>query len=485
MGDIPRELLCSLIQQRGISIIHDPKNFPNFLNDYYKGQYKKERKCLTDALLEDVPKILLNKKDQLAYATVSQQLAQKLNHNLGITPELAKWTVDSWAAALEIIHAEDLQPSDYFLSILSNPPGARVSLNGIFKGITPLDEINLELKTYQLLVSYDGYEPWTQSITLDPRVNSTISINLTKNPVELGSITIETYPSDAEIYLNSKKYGSTPKEIVNLSDGYYEIKLTRPGYKDIILHRQVTTGINVKIRETFIEEHIPKQPRKTGNLIIDSSPSRAPVYLDNQFAGKTPLILRDISSGNHSISFQLSSYTESRRRIQVRDSEDLNIFETLVKQKKPLFTKAIYAFCLLVFLFILVWLFTGGIPPPPPVPPQASVQNSAIVTKDLSIRSYGDYLSEGQINTYFFDVSSDEANHRLLKVTSEAAFGNHISMAVGVGYLPSIDDKKFDYVSVAYSTSVIDIYNPKPGRYYVAVKGVLGSGDTRVSRSFY
>jgi hypothetical protein len=485
MEDIPRKLLCSLIKQQSISIIQDPTKFRNLLVDYSKGEYKRERKCLSDSLLEDIPQTLLAKRNQLSYATVSQQLCQKLIRDLGINPELARWTVDSWAIAIGIIHGEELKSQDYTLSILSNPPGARVSLNGIIKGITPLNEKNLELKPYQLLVSYDGYEPWTQSITLDPKVNSTISINLTKNPVEPGSITIETYPSDAEIYLNSKKYGRTPKEIVNLSDGYYEIKLTHPGYKDIIQHRQVTPGLNLKICETFIQEHIPKQAKKAGNLIIDSSPSHASVYLDNQFAGKTPLRIRDVSLGNHSLSFQLSSYNESRRRIQVRDGEDLNIFETLVKPKTPQLKKAIYGISLLALLIIIVWFFASGNQGPPPVIPQTSVQNSAIVTKDLSVRSYGDYLSEGQTNTYFFDVSSDEANHKLLKVTSEAGHGNHISMAVGVGYLPSIDDQKFDYISVAYSTSVIDINNPKPGRYYVAVKGILGSGDTRVSRSFY
>jgi tetratricopeptide (TPR) repeat protein len=117
MEDIPRELLCSLILEGGIEIIQDPKNFPNFLNDYYKGQYKKERKCLNDALLEEVPGTLLNKKDQLAYGVISHQLCQKLINNSGINPELAIWTVDTWAIALEIIktvperHTSSLKPS--------------------------------------------------------------------------------------------------------------------------------------------------------------------------------------------------------------------------------------------------------------------------------------------------------------------------------------------------------------------------------------
>ena len=162
------------------------KFFLSFLNDYYEGQYKKERKCLTDSLKENIPETLLNRKDQMPYSTLSLQLSQKLIDNLGITPQLAKWIVDSWAVSLDIIREEDIPCYDYTLSILSNPPGARVSLDGILKGFTPLSLKNLELKSYQMVVSFDGYKPWIQSLTLDSRVDSTLKLNLIKLPAESG-----------------------------------------------------------------------------------------------------------------------------------------------------------------------------------------------------------------------------------------------------------------------------------------------------------
>jgi hypothetical protein len=490
MGDIPRELLCSLIRQQGSSIIHDSTKFRNLLNDFFQGQYKRERKCLSDSLSENVPDTLLTRKNQLPYATLSQQLCQKLIQDLGVNSDLAKWTVDSWAIAFGIILDEETQPHDYTFFIISNPPGAKVSLNNILKGITPLNLKNLELKTYQLLVSHEGYEPWVQSLSLDSRTNSTLTINLTKKAVQSGSIIIETYPHDAEIYLNSKKYGKTPKEIQNLAEGYYEIKLTHPGYKEIIQHRQITPGTNQKIRETLIQEHIQEPPPKTGNLFIDSLPSGASVYINNQFVGNTPVRVQRLSPGNYTIALKLSLYAESRKRIQVKSGEDLRVYETLVKQKKSFLKKAIYALCLLVLLVFLIGFFSSGVPSisptaSPSVNPQTSASNNVITDKDLAIRPYGDYLSEGQINTYFFDVSNDDANNRLLVVTAETQPNDDISTAVGIGYEPSIDNNKFDYVSADSSTNVIDIYNPKPGRYYVVVNGVQGSGYTSVSRSFY
>ncbi len=256
MEDIPRKLLCSLIKQQGNSIIQDPTRFRNLLNDFFHSEYRRERKCLSDSLSEDIPGTLLTKRNQLSYSTLSQQLCQKLINNLGITPELARWTVDSWAAALEIVRAEDLQPSDYFLSVISDPPGARILLNGIFTGVTPLNVKNPEIKTHQLSITYEGYEPWTQSLSLDGRTNSTITANLTKKASQSGSIFVETYPSDAEIYLNSKKNGRTPKEIENLSEGYYEIRLATPGYKDIVIHKHIHVGRNARITESFIPDKV-------------------------------------------------------------------------------------------------------------------------------------------------------------------------------------------------------------------------------------
>ena len=264
MEDIPRKLLCSLIKQQGNSIIQDPTRFRNLLNDFFHSEYRRERKCLSDSLSEDIPGILLTKRDQLSYSTLSQQLCQKLINNLGITPELARWTVDSWAAALEIVRAEDLQPSDYFLFIISNPPGARIILNGIFIGLTPLNVKNPEIKTHQLSITYEGYQPWTQSLSLDGRTNSTITANLTKKAPQSGSIFIETYPSNAEIYLNSKKYGRTPKEIENLAEGYYEVRLATPGYKDIVIHKHVQAGRTTRITESFVPDPvISPTPRVT------------------------------------------------------------------------------------------------------------------------------------------------------------------------------------------------------------------------------
>jgi hypothetical protein len=76
----------------------------------------------------------------------------------------------------------------------------------------------------------------------------------------------------------------------------------------------------------------------------------------------------------------------------------------------------------------------------------------------------------------------------MIKVFAQAKSGNIITAAVGFNYAPSIENDKYDYLSSTSTTSdyaVIQINNPTPGRYYVMVKGITGSGDTRISRSLF
>lgn len=272
MDDVPQEILCSLLREQGIAVINDPTRLQNLLVDYCSGQFKKERKCLIDALSADVPGTLLNKKSRLDYSTISQQLSRKLINDLGITPELAQWTVDSWALALGVILESELHLDDLSVTILSNPPGAKVSINDVFKGVTPVILNNPLLGTCHIEISNDDYIPWRKSLDLSSRENITLTANLIRQPEKPGSMIIETDPSNAEIYLNSIRIGNTPHEIKNLSEGYYEIKLTRPGYKDIIIHKQVQTGKIIRITESFIPNPIISPPpvslkKHTGNLM--------------------------------------------------------------------------------------------------------------------------------------------------------------------------------------------------------------------------
>jgi hypothetical protein len=166
--------------------------------------------------------------------------------------------------------------------------------------------------------------------------------------------------------------------------------------------------------------------------------------------------------------------------------------------KKPINLRNITKYTVfgLVLIFALLLISHPSILPnisfpelnlqPPLAPTITPVAESD--AKNLAIRTYGDYLQEGQTNSYYFDFNPNNSNTKMIKVFAQTQAGNIITSAVGLNYVPSIDDNKFDYIassSVNNPYAVIEIDNPKPGRYYVIVKGINGNGYTSVSQEVF
>jgi hypothetical protein len=154
-----------------------------------------------------------------------------------------------------------------------------------------------------------------------------------------------------------------------------------------------------------------------------------------------------------------------------------------------------YGAAALVLALVILFLYFPGVFPRFSLPefnlaqtPATTTSAIAVNAKNLDIRSYGDYLAAGQTNAYYFDIAQNGENIEMIKVFAQAKSGNIITAAVGFNYAPSIENDKYDYLSSTSTTSdyaVIQINNPTPGRYYVMVKGITGSGDTRISRSLF
>jgi hypothetical protein len=70
------------------------------------------------------------------------------------------------------------EPRDFgIISITSEPPGAKVFIDGEYKGQTPV-EMLLATGTYQLFLEHQLYEPYTDSLTIEQDQMETLNIRL-------------------------------------------------------------------------------------------------------------------------------------------------------------------------------------------------------------------------------------------------------------------------------------------------------------------
>jgi len=69
-----------------------------------------------------------------------------------------------------------------FLSITSNPAGAKVFIDNIEKGITPYEDVNINVGTHKVRLELDGYLTYETDIVIEKNKPSNLNINLFKLP---------------------------------------------------------------------------------------------------------------------------------------------------------------------------------------------------------------------------------------------------------------------------------------------------------------
>lgn len=121
----------------------------------------------------------------------------------GYKPARRTFKID---AGEEIEIFEDLAPLPALLHVVSMPSGARVYLNGEFKGETPAD-VEVELAgDYDVRVEKDDFATAERAVSLSRGAEKTEEFRLVSTA---GTLNVITTPPGAEIYVDGKKAGAT------------------------------------------------------------------------------------------------------------------------------------------------------------------------------------------------------------------------------------------------------------------------------------
>lgn len=100
--DLARTRLGEILTFYGRAVLDDPRRFEALLRDLL-GEHRREINLLVTSLKERVPQHLLASTNGVPASILVDQLAQRLHDHLGIAPEFATWTVETWAIALGVI----------------------------------------------------------------------------------------------------------------------------------------------------------------------------------------------------------------------------------------------------------------------------------------------------------------------------------------------------------------------------------------------
>ena len=150
---------------------------------------------------------------------------------------------------------------------------------------------------------------------LDTQEYTTISIHLntpvitTNTPSIPGTLELNTTPEGSSVLLGENYRGSTPLTINGTEPGTYTVTFSRFGYYRLSVPVRVEAGKITAVNATLIP--------LTGSLEITTSPSGARILLDSNDQGTSPVILTNITSGNHTLTVIKEGYITTEQPVRI------------------------------------------------------------------------------------------------------------------------------------------------------------------------
>ncbi len=217
-------------------------------------------------------------------------------------------------------------PSNGTLSVESSPDGAKVYVDGSYRGRTPL-AIGLRAGLHEVELRLDGYEPYRARVQIRAGQTTRLSPRLVR-VARNGSLFVDSSPQGAQVYVDGELSGRTPVQLV-LGEGVHDVELRLEGYEPYRARVQIRAGQTTRLSPRLIALV------RTGTLEVTSTPDGAEVYVDGSYRGRTPLAL-ELDAGVHSVEVRLDGYNSYKARVHLRAGETARLHARLASSKATL-----------------------------------------------------------------------------------------------------------------------------------------------------
>ena len=206
------------------------------------------------------------------------------------------------------------------INIMSEPAGAEVSVNGIVRGVTPIEVNDVPKGRAVVKFRLDGFAEEVRELVMRAGDRQTLPIVLTPLP---GSLHLTSVPEGARFYLNDESRGTGPTVVTGLKPGEYRVRAELAGHSTIEKTVEITAG--EATREEFRLSNV------MGRLEVRTDPPGATVVFDGKVLGTTKgpegaaksdvLAIENILEGEHVLIVRKDGYEEASRKPKIRSTK--------------------------------------------------------------------------------------------------------------------------------------------------------------------
>lgn len=199
-----------------------------------------------------------------------------------------------------------LEPAFGLALVDSNPRGAEVHMNSVFRGRTPFFMVDVPSGRHRFRFEAPGRLPREVEEEFGDRIPRRIFVEL---PGNAGRLAVRSTPSGAAVRVNGVERGRTPCEIEDVPAGENVVEILLAGY------RPFSEKVEVRAQET--REIVGVLQAIPTTLRVESLPRGARIYVNNQYRGDAPVELTDLPPGEHRVRAELMGYEPMARTVNL------------------------------------------------------------------------------------------------------------------------------------------------------------------------
>jgi hypothetical protein len=192
--------------------------------------------------------------------------------------------------------------------------GADVFVDGEKKGKTPLS-ISLSSGTHAVRAMKEWYFPATETITVVDGDDKPVNISLQANFAQV------TLNAKGDIYIEDQ-YKAAGRWSDRLPSGAYRVEVRKASHRSIVVSIEVKPGQDQTV-------NLPDPIPLYGSLDVNANVTGAEIYLDGEFAEKSPAIVQKVLIGEHILDLLSDGYKTYRQTVTVEEGKMLHVSPAL------------------------------------------------------------------------------------------------------------------------------------------------------------
>lgn len=248
--------------------------------------------------------------------------AHELRLETDAGPRIIPFTVTPGSSVSQTLDIPRAAPSTGQLTVKSEPPGARVTIDGTPSGTTPLTVDGLAAGTHSVVLESELHSV-TENVTIEPGTTASLVVPMTPAegvPVS-GWIAVEA-PAEVQIFESGRLVGTSQSDRIMVTAGRHEFDIQ----SDVLgFHtRRAVTVSPGKVSSIRLEW-------PTGSLALNAQPW-ADVFINGQRVGETPIGNLTVPIGTHEVVFRHPELGEQVVRATVGTAAPTRVSVDLRKQ---------------------------------------------------------------------------------------------------------------------------------------------------------